>query len=211
MLSFDKAFNKALNLFPYIYSAPTLKRAKLAFLDQVLTGFFGSINYKSLEKTVQAIAEANVSDDFSPQFITDQPFYVCGTQVEMDDGEEFPDEDSRLPGYYSEEELEKLTNVRWSILSNQTGMASDYFIFRNGFYADEDLIWKDKLPSDWIPEVIEYYTQAKAFFESEQCHSYFLACPPDFEGEESLKKDWDLHKSQILTRIDNTLSYLQSL
>jgi hypothetical protein len=189
LMTAEQAFNVAMNEHALLYASATVEQARLKFYDQTFNVLGNGIN--SMEDFVKSyhITKKNTKylDSFPAKYIGNHELYLVFAEREgrIDTG-------SGSSELYTKEELAELGNPRY--IDN---IAEDFgryeFVPYPNFRKEYSLIGVldfAELDVSWTQAAIEFYSQAKAFFQSDKVKNYHHHFPEPGETKESCVADY---------------------
>ncbi len=190
IMTVHQAFNVAMNLYPALYSSPTLGESKIKYYGHMFN-VIGN-GYRTLEDFIErhTINKENIVfiDSFPDKYVGTIPLYYAYTEVENRFGMKMGLSDSLMPGVYTKKELASMPSVQYSLQSNKVrkeDTAAVYQFYPN-FQKEYSMAWKyiSSLDVSWARAALEFYKEAQLFFKSENVHNYYGACPQDGDAAE---------------------------
>lgn len=192
IMTADQAFNVSMNLYPLLYSAPTIEEAKMKYYDQTFN-VIGN-GYKDMADFIRKITINKKNDmyidGFPEKYTSAQTLYFAYTELVNSRRSSMPKFESVLQGLYTKEELENMPEVKYSMQTNDEDCLDekDEFCPYPGFSKEYTLVWEDmsKLDQSWIHAAILFYSKCKEYFNSDSSFGYHGAHPKDDND-----KSWD--------------------
>lgn len=169
IMTFEQAFNVAMNEYPMLYTAQTVDLAKLKFSDQIFNVIGNNISSMDDFELNFTIAEENkdVIDSYPAIYITDQPLYIvyCMTHT-----------GSRhyLKNLYTEQQLEQFADDSAYVWFKANKLIDEFVPYPN-FKPEYSLVYDIDLQeydSSWTIAAIFFYTKMKEWFNSDSVWKY---------------------------------------
>lgn len=203
----NEAFNYMMNAYPMLYQAPTLQEARNKYFDHMFNTIGnGFSSFEDLKQTFTwTPVVAVLTKSFPDKYIGAHPLYTGYTALREGAGPSSHrvSPESALRGLYTEEEKMLHPNVvRW-VQSNRT---QEPFTPYPNFERKYSLLHRvdlHGLDDSWLETGIEYYNQAKQFFDGPRAESYQGAWPSSPVKQETLIKDYTCGFESSIRGIEN--------
>lgn len=198
IMTAEQAFNLSMNVYPSLYHANTIQQAQFKFFDHMFN-VIGN-GYRNHQEFIDAHTINNKNKKFLASFpekyIGEIPLHHCYTKMQNIGNLKLPDLHSALKELLTIEEIKERTDiVYFNQCANQKNKQDKEAPYPN-FKKEYSLLWnvhlKD-LDQSWIEAGINYYTQMKTFFDSEQIDLYSSAIPKDPNKLQNLINQYETH------------------
>lgn len=198
VMTAEQAFNVSMNEYPSLYTANSVKQAKMKYFDHIFN-VIGN-GYRDLEEFIEGhtINSENEKfiDGFPQKYIGKTPLFYAYTEVEERGGFKMGLSHSSLPGIYTKEELENMPNVIHTVRANGRRMLDDSkgFVPYPNFNKQYSMVWKmdmEQLDASWKEAAVFYYKEVKKFFESDNVQFYSSAIPKNEVDKEIMIEDYE--------------------
>lgn len=172
IMTFEQAFNVAMNEYPMLYTASNVTLAKLKFSDQIFNVIGNGISSVSDFESNFTITDANknIIDSYPSSYITDQPLYtvyrITDTGLRQ-----------YLENLYTEQQLEQFSNDPAYVWYRANRLMDNFDPYPN-FDSKYSLVYNVDLQqydSSWTIAAIYYYTKMKEWFNSDSVCEYQAA------------------------------------
>lgn len=184
----EQAFNVAMNMYPSLYGGDSLLSAKFKYYDHIFNTIGNGYRDMKEFKDSHTITSKNIhlTQSFPEKYITGEPLFYAYTEVKERHGYNIGKQSSSLPGLYTKEELNSMSQVKHAMQTN-ANYFDEIIIFNPypNFDKDYSFVWEDisKLDKSWPESALVFYQKCQEYFASDKVSNYHYACPKDIEIE----------------------------
>lgn len=169
IMTFEQAFNVAMNEYPMLYTARTVTLAKLKFSDQIFNVIGNGISSVSDFESNFTITDANknIIDSYPSSYITNQPLYTVYRITDTGLSQ-------YLENLYTEQQLEQFSNDPAYVWYRANRLMDNFDPYPN-FDSKYSLVYNVDLQqydSSWTIAAIYFYTKMKEWFNSDSVWKY---------------------------------------
>jgi len=194
-----QAVNTSINLFPTLYATSNAVTAKLRVFDHIFNVIGNGIC--DTEEFIEYSTLHENSPVHTPlaKYLSGEQLYTGYTESEKftygngpDEFIESPTSGSRINGAYTEAEKVNHPNVVYWLKSH-LNLDRPYSPYPN-FKKEYSIVWQMDigiLSTEWLDEMIWFYTKCEEFFNGENVNTYYNAVPDDPAGLAARIKDYE--------------------
>lgn len=171
-MTFEQAFNLAMNKYPALYTSPTVELSKMKFCDQIFNTIGNGISTADAFELEFTITEDNkhLINSYPDLYITSQPLYTVCHKTPTGITKYFQN-------LYTQEQAAQFTPQRDYTSYPVNKFSGDFSPYPN-FESKYSLVYNidlSRYDSSWTVAAIFYYSKMKEWFTSNSVCEYAAA------------------------------------
>lgn len=213
VMTAEQAFNRSMNVYPSLYSSPSVELSKFKYFDHVFNTIGNGT--RSLEEFVDRHTinkeDEDVITEYPEKYISEQPLFMVYKEFTMIGNHKSPKNGSDIDGLYTESEVAEMPDTYSTLQINKKykwDEDKEFSPYPN-FRKDYSMVWNigvTTLDDSWTNAAIWYYEKAKKFFNSEHVSNYHGAYPKTEKNISRIVADYEKaferYKTEEMTELE---------